>query len=242
MGDEEWLPQISDAAHHSSDESESIVMSQPKKRSRKRGPASSVLKLKDVPPVYDPKNQNSRPKAGPASGSQSHTFYDERQKERAVKIVNEMSEVIENSTTKRMLLWQKKRHTKNSYWMDDAAMAVEIIKAHAILQRENAALRARVRELRSESRKRQRTPTVVNHTTNYQQVNHNTNVFTTMGSWVSKLLGKVSSGAAVPALPAPTQEQQHQHPVPSQSQVLVTRTTETRNATISPDDRVIVLD
>ena len=117
MDDGEWLPQISDAAQHSSDgilygrcvclgflvpcllhsscngrnhdprllffttlllaslasESESIVVSQPKKRSRKRGPTSSVLKLKDVPAVYDPKVQKSRPKAGPAGASQSHT-------------------------------------------------------------------------------------------------------------------------------------------------------------------------
>ena len=101
--------------------------------------------------------------------------------------------------------------------------------------------RARVAELRSESRKRQRTPTVVNHTTNYQQVNHNTNVFTTMGSWVSKMLGKVSSGAAVPALPAPAQEQQQQQQQQQlqspPSEALVTRTTETRNATTNQDRR-----
>ena len=55
--------------------------------------------------------------------SQPHKFisnsavYDERAKERAVKIVTEMSEVIENSTTKRMLLWQKLVHLSNSIYI-----------------------------------------------------------------------------------------------------------------------------
>ena len=91
--------------------------------------------------------------------------------------------------------------------------------------------RAQIADLKCERRKRPRTPTVINHTTNYQQVNHTTNVFTTVSDWVGKFFGKAAAGGQPPALPAPTHPAL---PAPTHHE-MVTRTTETRVNTPSQD-------